>query len=70
MIPERQGQGLAKVLLDKLEQFALTNGKTISQCKVRLNVPRNMELYRSLGYAVTKKEMVENCNGIFGYSHN
>ncbi|WP_144788805.1 GNAT family N-acetyltransferase [Lysinibacillus fusiformis] len=64
VIPERQGQGLAKVLLAKLEQFALTNGKTISQCKVRLNVPRNIKLYRSLGYAVTNKEMAENRNGI------
>lgn len=32
VIPEKQGQGL---LLAKLEQFALSNGKTNSQCKVR-----------------------------------
>ncbi|KPN95897.1 N-acetyltransferase [Lysinibacillus sp. ZYM-1] len=64
VIPERQGQGLAKALIAKLEQYALMKGKKISQCKVRWNVPRNIELYRSLGYVVTKKEMGENRNGI------
>ncbi|WP_155593321.1 GNAT family N-acetyltransferase [Lysinibacillus cavernae] len=59
VIPERQGRGLAKVLIAKLEQYALSNGKTISQCKVRMSVPRNIELYRSLGYVVTKEEMGE-----------
>ncbi|EFI66935.1 hypothetical protein BFZC1_19090 [Lysinibacillus fusiformis ZC1] len=63
VIPERQGQGLAKALISWLEQNALSKGITISQCKVRMSVPRNIELYRSLGYVVTKEEMVKNCNG-------
>lgn len=63
VIPERQGQGLAKALISKLEQYALSNGIKISQCKVRMSVPRNIELYRSLGYVVTKEEMVKNRNG-------
>ncbi|WP_404805645.1 GNAT family N-acetyltransferase [Lysinibacillus capsici] len=63
VIPERQGQGLAKALISWLEQYALSKGITISQCKVRMSVPRNIELYRSLGYVVTKEEMVKNCNG-------
>lgn len=28
-----------------------------------MSVPRNIELYRSLGYVVTKEEMVKNRNG-------
>jgi len=63
VIPERQGQGLAKALISWLEQNALSKGITISQCKVRMSVPRNIELYRSLGYVVTKEAMVKNCNG-------
>lgn len=63
VIPERQGQGLAKTLISWLEQYTLSKGITISQCKVRMSVPRNIELYRSLGYVVTKEEMVKNRNG-------
>ena len=63
VIPERQGQGLAKVLICQLEQYALSKGVTISRCKVRMSVPRNIELYRSLGYVVTTEEMVKNRNG-------
>lgn len=63
VIPERQGQGLARTLISWLEQYTLSKGITISQCKVRMSVPRNIELYRSLGYVVTKEEMVKNRNG-------
>ena len=63
VIPEKQGQGLAKVLIEELEQFASTKGKLISECKVRMSVPRNIELYRSLGYVVTKEDKEENRNG-------
>ncbi len=63
VIPEKQGHGLAKALLQELEQYALANEKTISECKVRMSVPRNIELYRSVGYVVTKEEMSENRNG-------
>lgn len=38
-----QGQGLAKVLIAEIEKFARTNGKTVSECKVRMSVPRNIE---------------------------
>lgn len=63
VIPSKQGQGLAKALLKELEHHALANGKTISECKVRMSVPRNIELYRSLGYVITKEEKGENLNG-------
>lgn len=55
---------MAKVLIAELEQYAFANGKSTSRCKVRMSVPRNIELYRSLGYVVTKEEMGENRNGI------
>ncbi|MFJ6209076.1 GNAT family N-acetyltransferase [Lysinibacillus sp. NPDC092081] len=63
VIPEKQGQGLAKALIEELEQYAWAKGKTISECKVRMSVQRNIELYRSLGYVVTKEDKAENRNG-------
>jgi len=63
VIPEKQGRGLAKALIEELEQFACTKGKMISECKVQMSVPRNIELYRSLGYVVTKEDKEENRNG-------
>lgn len=63
VIPEMLGQGLAKALIAEIEQFARTNGKTISECKVRMSVPRNIELYHSLGYIVTKENKGKNRNG-------
>ncbi|MFJ7669165.1 GNAT family N-acetyltransferase [Lysinibacillus sp. NPDC097195] len=63
VIPEMQGRGLAKALLNELENYARAQGKKFSECKVRMNVPRNIELYRSLGYVITKETMAENRNG-------
>lgn len=40
------------------------NGTTIRKYKVRISVPRNIELYRSLGYVITKEEKSENINGL------
>lgn len=63
VIPELQGRGLAKALIVELENYARAQGKRFSECKVRMNVPRNIELYRSLGYVITKETMAENRNG-------
>lgn len=64
VIPEKQGHGLAKALISEIENFAYTLGKSISECKVRLDVPRNIALYQGLGYVITKEEIVENRDGI------
>lgn len=64
VIPEKQGHGLAKALIAEIEKYACTQGKLISECKVRMDVPRNIALYQSLGYVITKEEVVENLNGI------
>ncbi|MEQ6354739.1 GNAT family N-acetyltransferase [Lysinibacillus sp. M3] len=60
---DKQGRGLATALIEELEQFACMKRKLISECKVRMSVPRNIELYRSLGYVVTKEDKEENRNG-------
>lgn len=64
VVPEKQGQGLAKMLIAEVENYARAQGKSVSKCKVRMSVPRNIALYRALGYVITKETMVENLNGI------
>ena len=64
VILERRGHGLAKALIAAIEKYACTQGKLISECKVRMDVLRNIALYQSLGYVITKEEVIENRNGI------
>jgi len=45
-------------------KVADAQGKSVSECKVRMSVPRNIALYRALGYVITKETMAENLNGI------
>lgn len=63
VIPEKQGQGIAKKLLQTLEKYAIQNRIPAIFCKVRMNVQRNIQLYESLGYTMTDEETI-NRNGI------
>lgn len=64
VIPEKQGQGLAKALVAEIEKYACAQRKQKSECKVRMDVLKNIALYQSLDYEITKEEVVENRNGI------
>ena len=64
VIPEKQGLGIAKALLKKLEEYAIKKELTKIQGKVRMNVPRNINLYNSVGYKVYDEEIVHKPNGI------
>lgn len=64
VIPEKQGQGFAKALIAEIEKYAITLGKVVSECKVRMDVLRNIALYEFLGYVIIKEEVVENRNGL------
>ncbi|MEG0259512.1 MAG: GNAT family N-acetyltransferase [Lysinibacillus sp.] len=64
VIPKRQGHGLAKALVAEIEKYACAQGKLISECKVRMDVLSNIALYQSIGYVITKEEVVKNHNGI------
>ncbi len=60
--PVSRGKGLAKMMLSWLEDYARSNGKLKVQCKVRHELKRNIELYRSIGYQIVKEENVDNPN--------
>lgn len=64
VLPEMQGQGIAKKLLNYLESYAENINVTKIICKVRKNVPRNMQLYHSLGFTVFHEEVIERENGV------
>lgn len=64
VVPEKQGQGIAKKLVAALEEYAVQNEKHMVRCKVRMNVPRNILLYESLGYWIYNEEIVHKPNGI------
>lgn len=63
VIPEKQGRGLAKQLLQALEEFAYEHGVKIIFCKVRATVPKNLHLYRSVGFETYEESAVTNKNG-------
>jgi GNAT superfamily N-acetyltransferase len=64
VIPEKQGEGIAKKILKSLEDYANKVGVSTILCKVRMTVPKNIQLYNSIGYDVYDEEVVNKPNGI------
>jgi ribosomal protein S18 acetylase RimI-like enzyme len=64
VIPEKQGEGIAKNILKSLEDYANKVGVSTIICKVRMTVPKNIQLYNSIGYDVYDEEVVNKPNGI------
>ncbi|MGJ7913819.1 GNAT family N-acetyltransferase [Neobacillus sp. LXY-1] len=64
VIPEKQGQGIAKKLLASLEEYAHKNEISTILCKVRMTMPKNIQLYSSIGYSIDNEEVVHKPNGI------
>lgn len=61
--PIARGKGIAKAMLLWLETYAKENRMMRLECRVRASLPKNIRLYESLGYRVTKEEAVTNPNG-------
>jgi GNAT superfamily N-acetyltransferase len=61
--PEARGKGIAKSILAWLENYAKEYGKTEIWCRVRMSLPQNIQLYKSVGYIICKEEVVTNPNG-------
>jgi ribosomal protein S18 acetylase RimI-like enzyme len=60
--PEARGRGIAKSILSWLEEYAKKYGKLEIMCRVRMSIPQNIQLYKSVGFIVTKEEVVNNPN--------
>lgn len=63
VVPERQGQGIAKEILRYLEEYASRHEKRVLACKVRADVTKNILLYRSIGYHVCEETVLHRENG-------
>jgi len=63
VIPEKQGQGIAKKILKALEAYGIEREKSLIQCKVRMAVPKNIALYQSVGYEIYDEEIVYKPDG-------
>lgn len=64
VLPEKQGKGIAKKMLKSLEDYARSADIPTICCKVRKSVPKNIQLYLSLGYHVYDEEIVQKSDGI------
>lgn len=64
VVPQQQGNGIAKLLLKELEEYTKQNGLHEIRCKVRANIPRNIHLYSSVGYEIFDKEIAYKPNNI------
>lgn len=64
VIPEQQGKGIAKRILNYLEDYASKINVSTIYCKVRMAVPKNIQLYSSVGYHIYDEEIVHKPNGL------
>ncbi|ENH95639.1 GNAT family acetyltransferase [Gracilibacillus halophilus YIM-C55.5] len=64
VIPEKQGKGIGKKLLTSLEEYANKANLSTILCMVRLTIPKNIQLYSSIGYEVYDEEVVHKPSGI------
>lgn len=62
VLPDKQGLGIAKELLASLEQYAIQYQVKELSCKVRMSLPKNIHLYRSIGFEIVSEEVSLNSN--------
>ena len=62
VIPQKQGKGVAKNMLEYLETYGKKQGANEIQCKVRATVSKNISLYESMGYEVVSKTTIDKPN--------
>jgi len=64
VIPEKRGKGIAKKILQALEDYAKTAGANSIFCRVRMELTKNVQLYSSIGFYVSDEEVVHKPNGL------
>ncbi|WP_183192789.1 GNAT family N-acetyltransferase [Brevibacillus nitrificans] len=57
--PGQQGKGIGRMLLEGLEQYAVEHGIKALTCRVRMEIEKNVRMYTSAGFQITKREIVE-----------
>lgn len=62
VIPDCRGRGIAKYILQQLEQVAASYKKQRLYCKVRMNVMKNVALYQACGFQLVHHEILYRVN--------
>ncbi|MEB6169506.1 GNAT family N-acetyltransferase [Staphylococcus pseudoxylosus] len=60
--PLYQGKGIGKHLLKALEIYAKNKGVSEIICKVRMNIKRNVSLYKGIGYFIFDNYTIDKPN--------
>lgn len=63
VLPTMQGLGIAKQLINELEVIARQAKVDTINCRVRVSVLRNLQLYQSKGYTIYDQEKTLDENG-------
>lgn len=61
--PEARGKGIAKKMIQWIEEHAKELGKGKIYCRVRKDTPLNIELYHHFGFKISKEETIINKDG-------
>ena len=61
--PEARRKGMAKKMIQWLEEYAKETGKGKIYCRVRKDTPLNIELYHHFGFGISKEETIINKDG-------
>lgn len=59
VLPDYRRKGVSRSLIMWLEKYARENGEHRIWCYTRASVPRNMAMYRKLGYSLIEEREVE-----------
>lgn len=63
VLPKNQGKGVAKALIQHIENYAIQHYIFECHCKVRKSEKGNIALYSKLGYEIVEEEIIVNKNG-------
>lgn len=64
VLPTMQGLGIAKQLINELEVIAREAQVHTINCRVRVSILRNLQLYQSKGYTIYDQEIIVDPNGV------
>ncbi|WP_157827580.1 GNAT family N-acetyltransferase [Niallia nealsonii] len=63
VLPAYREQGIARYMLQWLENYAKQLGKNKMECKVRMSLAGNIRLYQAIGFHLVEEGKVINPNG-------
>lgn len=64
VLPTMQGLGIGKQLINELEKIARESKVSTINCRVRVSILKNLQLYQSKGYAIYDQDTITTDEGI------